>query len=98
MSLLCIVNLKNETAVKSIFLFGFVSIGLYLNVLAQADWQTPQIIERNKEKARTIFFSYESADQALRMKASESPYYILLDGKWRFNLATNPDARPVDFF
>lgn len=98
MSLLCIVNLKNETAVKSILLLAFVSFGLYLNVLAQADWQTPQIIERNKEKARTIFFSYESSDQALRMNASESPYYILLDGKWRFNLATNPDTRPIDFF
>lgn len=83
---------------KSLVLTAFAVLGLIAPVEGQkADWENPLVVERNKEAARTIFYSYDSPEKALAGNREQS-FYINLDGQWRFNLALQPDARPKDFY
>jgi len=62
------------------------------------DWENPQIIERNKEPGRSVFYSFADEKAALANKPESSGNYILLDGSWQFHLSDNPDLRPLDFY
>ncbi len=62
------------------------------------DWRNVQIIERNKEDARTGTIPFQSIEDALQKEQSESTNYKPLNGKWKFNYAAGPESRPVDFY
>ena len=61
------------------------------------DWENEAIVGINKEAPRSHFIPYGSIDQALSGQAEESPYYVCLNGKWKFNWVKSPDMRPRDF-
>ncbi|MCV6605932.1 MAG: hypothetical protein OIF34_11545, partial [Porticoccaceae bacterium] len=62
------------------------------------DWENPEVVERNREPARTTFFAYESTRLAVVGDPSESSYYQLLSGQWKFNWVRKPADRPLDFW
>lgn len=61
------------------------------------DWENPQVVGINKEKPRASFFAYRNTENASRNQKSNSPYFIDLNGVWKFNWAVKPADRPVDF-
>jgi beta-galactosidase len=72
---------------------------LFLAMTTQSqDWRNVQIIQRNKEDARTGTIPFQSVEDALQKEQSESTNYKLLNGKWKFNYSAGPESRPVDFF
>ncbi|MCF7957422.1 MAG: DUF4981 domain-containing protein [Phycisphaerae bacterium] len=73
------------------------------------DWENEQMIGIGKEPARASGVSF--SDKASVIKAyrwensvdvqntpSKSPYYKLLNGRWKFNWVKTPSQRPVDFY
>ncbi|GAO30079.1 beta-galactosidase [Geofilum rubicundum JCM 15548] len=81
-----------------IFAVALIVLMPFNGIQAQLlDWEDPQIIERNKEPGRAVFFSYPDVSKAIRGHLTDA-YRVNLDGQWFFNLAANPDERPVDFF
>lgn len=67
-------------------LFSFVFIFLLSASQHPNDWENPQILNRNRESARSIHFP-------------ENKQYILnLDGTWKFKIAQNPADRPQSFY
>jgi len=62
------------------------------------DWENPLIIGINKEEARTIFYPYQKIDNCLENNREKSPFFKLLNGKWKFKWSKNPIIRPKDFY
>jgi len=65
---------------------------------APAEWEQPQVVQRNREPMKTTFINYESRELALAGKPAASRYYQSLDGTWKFAYSKNPGARPRDFY
>lgn len=70
----------------------------FAEALGGSPWNAaPEIFEINRERAHAPLTPYETVADALTGHRSESPYFLSLDGSWRFRLSPNPDARPVGF-
>ncbi len=65
--------------------------------VASDDWQTPQIVERNREPAHVTLVPYADEATALEGDRTASPYFRLLNGEWRFRVAPNPASAPEGF-
>lgn len=85
--------------IRICLIIGLILISSYIGkVQAQLlDWENPKVIEKNKEAARTVFFSYDSPAKAMTLSRANS-FFISMDGKWRFHLSKNPASRPIDFY
>ena len=52
----------------------------------------------NREKAHTSFTSFQTIEDAKVRDKSKSPFYQLLNGQWKFELAENPAGRNIEFY
>lgn len=62
------------------------------------EWEDCQNLSLNKEQPRAWFFNFATVDQAKKVLPENSPYYMSLDGTWKFNWVNHPDKRPADFY
>ena len=62
------------------------------------DWENPEVVQLNREAPHATMISFPDEQSALEALSSNSPDYILLDGKWKFNWVKSPDQRPFWFF
>lgn len=62
------------------------------------DWENPKVVERNKESAHVTLVPYVDETTALIGERSESPWFSLLNGDWKFILAPNPKLAPKEFY
>lgn len=65
---------------------------------ALPEWRDPEIIEINREPARSYFTPYETPALARRSEPAASKFYASLDGKWKFSFAAKPAERAADFY
>lgn len=86
----------NNKIIISLFILLAISPRLFSQ--QKADWENNSVLEINREPARAHFIPYADEQQALRGIKEESPYYILLNGNWKFNWVPIPDERPTDFY
>jgi beta-galactosidase len=76
-----------------------VAVLLSAVVLGQgAEWEDQQVNGRNKEPPHCTLMPYASAEQAAKGTREGSPYYLSLNGDWKFHWVKQPDERPKDFF
>lgn len=84
---------------KKIVLLSLLSLALCKPTSAQDnDWENPAVFGINKEAPRATAFPYPDLNQALKGNPQKSPYYLSLNGQWKFNWVYKPDERPVDFY
>ncbi|HLP04662.1 MAG TPA: glycoside hydrolase family 2 TIM barrel-domain containing protein [Paludibacter sp.] len=63
------------------------------------EWKNqPDIFQVNRLKAHATLIPYATLSKALGCDLKSSENYFSLNGKWKFNLATKPDLRPLDFY
>lgn len=62
------------------------------------EWQNPEVVQVNREKAHATRFSYESEEMALEGDRQLSSNFQSLNGAWKFHWSPNPASRPADFF
>lgn len=62
------------------------------------EWENETINYINREKARNSWMPYATRSQALNEVWSESPFYLNLNGTWKFNWVKHPDLRPKEFY
>ena len=53
-------------------------------------WMNPQCIGINTLPPRSNFYTYQSEKEALKAEPLDSPWHLLLDGKWNFKLYKKP--------
>src|SRR5688500_18997700 len=64
----------------------------------QNDWENEQVNGINKETTHATYIPYATIQQALNDVAAASPWFLSLDGNWKFNWVKQPSERPVDFY
>lgn len=62
------------------------------------DWENPALLGVNKLPPRPTCYPFANLEQALIGDRSESPYFKLLSGTWRFHWVQSPELRPEDCF
>lgn len=67
-------------------------------VMAQPEWQSQYAIGKNKLAPHTYIWPYETTDAVCGGNYEQSPYYLSLNGTWKFHWVKNPDLRPKDFY
>jgi len=60
--------------------------------------QNPELLGINKEKAHAALMPYADLKEALAANRHASSYCRSLNGLWKFNWVSWPQARPVDFY
>lgn len=69
-------------------------------------WENEQIFEENKEKGHATYFPYATIEEMKSDKEhyekpwimTKSSMHMSLNGKWKFNLVSEPSSRPRTFF
>jgi beta-galactosidase len=61
------------------------------------DWENPQLVNKNSEKPHVILHPYMDAKAALTGDIKNSPFFISLNGNWKFNWVKSPVERPGFF-
>ncbi len=80
--------------------FLFISLFSSTLVFAQEipDWENPAVFNINRSAPHAFFIPFENEQQAWNNNKNESAYYQSLNGTWKFNIASNPAGRPLDFY
>ena len=60
-------------------------------------WADPQLSAKNRRAARATLYPYPDTESARVNVRERSPWFVDLNGVWRFRLAARPSAAPVDF-
>ena len=82
------------------FLLMILAMPVIIPVTAQQqpEWQSQYAVGLNKLAPHTYVWPYGSASEVQKGAYEQSPYYMSLNGKWKFNWVKNPDNRPKDFY
>jgi beta-galactosidase len=83
---------------KTIFITLLLTCGMALYAQTPAEWENPKVNQINKELARATFMRYANETDARMDDYSKSPWYLSLNGIWKFNWVAQPEARPLDFY
>lgn len=67
-------------------------------MMAQPEWQSQYAIGKNKLAPHAYVWPYETTDALRSGNYEQSPYYMSLNGTWKFHWVKNPDLRPKDFY
>ncbi|TPV94021.1 MAG: DUF4981 domain-containing protein [Myxococcales bacterium FL481] len=65
---------------------------------ARQDWENHLVFAIHKERPRATFFAFGSEAAALVDRKEESPYFVSLDGTWKFHWVRNLASRPRGFW
>jgi len=78
-----------------------VLIILSQQIFAQSknnDWENPQLLDFNKEKAHATFMLFDNANDVKADDYSKSPWHKSLNGKWKFVYVDKYADRTKDFY
>ena len=65
---------------------------------SRPDWENPRVFRVGTEPSTATMMVFDSPKAALKASSREaSPYFLSLDGAWRFNWVPHPDRRPAAF-
>jgi beta-galactosidase len=71
-----------------------------LNSIAQQlnDWENPKLTGINRETPHVVMHPYMDAKAAMSGDLKSSPFFLSLNGSWKFNWVKSPDERPLEFY
>lgn len=75
-----------------------VLVGNVFSQPAKNEWENPQVYERNKEAGHVNFIAYDNVAQARAGNEQKSPYFISLNGTWKFHFVKRPSDRIENFY
>ena len=77
---------------------GLLAGSLLICMVCQArDWEDLAVIERNKEPAHCTLMPYSDIASAKSGRRNDSPWFMSLNGRWKFNWAGDPSKCPRRF-
>lgn len=83
--------------VKLYFLMVMLVPGIiFATTNEQPEWQSQYAVGLNKLNPHTYVWPYANASDVQQGAYEDSPYYMSLNGLWKFHWVKNPDTRPKD--
>jgi beta-galactosidase len=64
----------------------------------KAEWDNVSIFKVNVERPHASMMVYPSSELALKGDRSRSPWFLSMNGEWKFHCAESPATRPAGFF
>jgi len=66
---------------------------------SRPEWENPHVFRVGTEKQAATQMPFDSAREARKaLRREDSPFFLSLDGPWKFRWVPHPDQRPVDFY
>lgn len=65
---------------------------------SQYDWENPSVFQINREPARADFIPYADVNSAIADEYQRSPWFLSLNGTWKFFWSPAPAQRPEKFY
>ncbi|MDZ7373709.1 MAG: DUF4981 domain-containing protein [candidate division KSB1 bacterium] len=62
------------------------------------EWEDPAVNGINREPPHATLMPYADFEQARACIREASPYYLSLNGKWKFHWVPRPEERPTEFY
>lgn len=62
------------------------------------DWQSQYATGKGKIEPHTYVWPYSSEEAVVKGEYETSPYYMSLNGTWKFNWVKGPEHRPENFY
>jgi beta-galactosidase len=69
-----------------------------LSLAGAPDWENEQVLHINTQRPRASFIPFATVEAALNDNQTNSPFYLSLNGNWKFNWVPQPELRPTNFF
>lgn len=71
-----------------------------LTLMAQTgnEWDDVTITQVNREEAHALSIPYDSEEAVQDYRMEDSPYFLSLNGTWKFKWVADPSKKPVDFY
>lgn len=63
-----------------------------------SDWETFDVIEKNRLPARSYFIPYGDRESAHTYQRGNSDRCLLLNGNWKFHYSDSPELAPTEFY
>lgn len=82
---------------KRILSLFFVFVNLWISG-QNPEWQNQKIYNINKEDPHVNVVPHDGLKSAISSNYTKSPWYISLNGNWKFHYSADYRQRPVDFF
>ena len=83
---------------KSAFPALVLSVFTIFNMTAQTEWNDVSITKVNREEAHMIAIPFENEQQVKSLRTENSPFYMSLNGVWKFNWVNEPEKKPESFY
>lgn len=76
------------------------SVSTIFNLFSQtgSEWDDVSITQVNREEAHTIQIPFADEQQILAQSMESSPFYLSLNGMWKFNWVKDPRSKPTTFY
>jgi beta-galactosidase len=71
---------------------------LSLPVQGQDRWQDPQVFDIRREAPHTSYVPFPDRTSARNAQDADSPFFLSLNGPWKFHWVRRPADRPSGFF
>lgn len=84
---------KNCVALLSAMVFYTLST----QAQTYKEWDDVNVFQINRETAHTVAIPITNSQEVADNDIEKSPYYLSLNGTWKFNWAANPEQRPEGF-
>jgi Beta-galactosidase/beta-glucuronidase len=68
------------------------------DLTAQTEWNDLSITKINREEAKVITIPFENEQQVKTLETEDSPYYVSLNGVWKFKWVPDPGKIPENFY
>ncbi len=62
------------------------------------DWNNLEVLHRHREPARSTFMPFPDPASLLLNRPQGSPFFLDLNGVWKFRFSPRQDGRPQDFY
>lgn len=62
------------------------------------DWENYDVLHINRLPSAATFLGYPTKELAMKEEKSASPYYMCLNGTWKFRYVPTVGERPMDFW
>ncbi|MDR2840517.1 MAG: DUF4981 domain-containing protein, partial [Paludibacter sp.] len=77
-------------------LLSAICICFFVSSVAQIpDWENFSVLQINREMPRADFIPLKNG---VNNAAEKSPYFLSLNGVWKFHWVSSPEKRPLDFY
>ena len=83
------------------FLLAFISIlcfPLLMKAQTMSEWDNVSVFQMNREVSHDLSIPFASAESAKTLDLTQSPYYLDLNGTWKFHWSGMPTGVSAGFY